>query len=68
MYSIICIRDNSNGETVVFPIMGSDDDGEPLDIMAIWDTLEEAEDFNSNSMICQSSRTFIIDLDSGLTF
>lgn len=64
MFAVICKRENSLGKLVYIPIMESDEQGEPTDSLAKWETSEDAEEFCTNHILCKSSQNIIIDLDA----
>lgn len=63
MYAIICIRKKDYKEFLI-PIMDSDEEGEPSDVMALWETFEEAQEFCREHILCKSSQNIIIDIDT----
>lgn len=58
MYGIICKKDGN--ASISIPIVKDSDDG----VMATWDTLEEAQEFSRDNILCQMSAVIIIDLDN----
>ena len=64
MYAIICLREK-DGKDISIPIMKSDEDGDPTETMALWETYEEAKEFCGDHILCQSSQNIIIDINTG---
>ena len=64
MYVVICLREK-DGKDIPIPIMESDDEDMPGDSMALWETLEEAQEFCSEHILCRASQNIIVDIDTG---
>lgn len=64
LYTIICLREK-DGQYTPIPIMKSDEDGDPTETMATWETLEDAQEFCSQHILCRSSQNIITDLSTG---
>lgn len=60
MYIIIIKRENIQGETVFIPIMKADENGDPGDSMATWETRRKAEEFCRGHILARSSVSVII--------
>ena len=61
MYGILCKKDGDYRKTI--PIMkGDEETGDDTGVMATWSTVEEAQDFARENLLCQVSATIIIDL------
>lgn len=58
MYGILCLKDGDPKLTV--PIKDSEDDS----CMATWDTLEEAQAFAKDHIMCQISLVLYVDLEN----
>lgn len=65
-FVIICMRDK-DGDEIPIPIMKADEDGDPTEVMAIWETVEEATEFCGEHILCQSSMNMVVDLVTGVT-
>ncbi|MEL6835223.1 MAG: hypothetical protein AAFP77_19645 [Bacteroidota bacterium] len=58
-YMIIALRDGDANKAL--PILSADDN----DLMALFDTEEQAQEFCRTNMLCQHSENFIINTDGG---
>lgn len=63
MYTVICLRESASGKPVIVPIMEADEDGDPMDSMATFESEDEARDFCKQHILCKSSLNIIVDTD-----
>jgi hypothetical protein len=63
MYAVICIRESAMGNLVAIPIMKSDDEGNPGESMAQFESEYDASKFISQHPLCKASMNVIVDLD-----
>lgn len=67
MKIVICKRNNIAGKEVLIPIMATDDEGEPLDRLAVFED-EEVESFCLQHPLASASINFVIDTETGESY